>query len=83
MSDWEQVFEKISDREEITLTKGQVKELMKDAALEAVAMEKQKQKQEQEQQTGLTREQIMQTKDGSTRRKLIRENMNLFKDNLH
>lgn len=72
-------LELMADNETVTLTKGQIKALMKDAAKEAVMVAQQKQEQQEE----LTREQIMQTKDGATRRKLIRENLNLFSGNLH
>lgn len=79
MSDWEKSFEEISDRETVTLTKGQIKKLMKDAALEAVTLEKQKQTQEQEQETTMTKDQIMKVQNRTERQKLIKAHPELFR----
>lgn len=65
-------LDKIADQETITMTKGQLKELVKEAvkdAVEAIANKKPE----------LTKAEIMQEPNRAKRLKLIEENMHLFK----
>ena len=77
MTDWEKEFERISDQEKVTLTKGEIKKLMKDAAFEAVAQEKQIQSQKQ--QTTMTKDQIMKVQNRTERQNLIKAHPELFR----
>lgn len=70
-------LELMADNETVTLTKGQIKKLMKDAALEAVTLEKQKQTQEQG--TTMTKDQIMKVQNRTERQKLIKAHPELFR----
>ena len=77
MTDWEKEFERISDQEKVTLTKGEIKKLMKDAVFEAVAQEKQIQSQKQ--QTTMTKDQIMKVQNRTERQNLIKAHPELFR----
>ena len=77
MTDWEKEFERISDQEKVTLTKGEIKKLMKDAAFAAVAQEKQIQSQKQ--QTTMTKDQIMKVQNRTERQNLIKAHPELFR----
>ena len=77
MTDWEKEFERISDQEKVTLTKGEIKKLMKDAAFAAVAQEKQIQSQKQ--QTSMTKDQIMKVQNRTERQNLIKAHPELFR----
>ena len=77
MTDWEKEFERISDQEKVTLTKGEIKKLMKNAAFEAVAQEKQIQSQKQ--QTTMTKDQIMKVQNRTERQNLIKAHPELFR----
>ena len=69
-----EALEQMADQEEITLTRGQLKELLKDVAQDAV----EKYKKEQGKTPALTKEQILNTRDGEVRRRLISQNRHLF-----
>lgn len=71
-------LEKIADQKEITLTKGQLKELMREAAQTAAHEAVEKYKREQGKTPELTKEQILNTRDGEVRRRLISQNRHLF-----
>lgn len=67
-----QTLEEMADLEPVTMTQGQLKELMNAAAEEAVEQYK-------NQKPTLTKADIMKVKDTKERQKLIRENPQLFK----
>lgn len=75
MSDWEKAFEDLANKETVTLTKGEIKSLMKEAAAEAVKVEREQQKQE----NTTTKEQIMQIKDRTERQAMIQKHKDLFR----
>lgn len=66
MNYFPQIFE---EPETITLTKGQLKNVIKEAVSEALEAQK----------PGLTKEDIMKEPNRTKRLQLIRENMHLFK----
>ena len=72
-----EALEMMANNETVTLTKGQIKELMRDAAREAVEMEMQKQTQKQ--QTTMTKDQIMKVQNRTERQKLIKAHPELFR----
>lgn len=72
-----EALEMMANNETVTLTKGQIKELMRDAAREAVEMEMQKQTQKQ--QTTMTKDQIMKVQNRTERQNLIKAHPELFR----
>lgn len=67
-----QTLEEMADLEPVTMTQGQLKELMNAAAEEAVEQYK-------NQKPALTKADIMKVKDTKERQRLIKENPQLFR----
>ncbi len=67
-------FDELIDKEQVTMTKGQLKELIRDAIQEAVEKDRKARGRTPE----ITKEQILNVKDNETRQRLISRNRHLF-----